>query len=252
MQGRWWWWGLMVVSLAGCGQSSLRNGAESKESLAQIYTNLGLAYMQQGDNGIALEKFLKALEQDADYADAHHYAASAYQQQGQLEKADQHYRRALRLDAENPMLQNNYGTFLCDRDQYPDAEKLFLDIAKNPRYATPELAYENAGLCALRQGDAQKAERHFRAALGINSKLPSALYQMALLMYDAEQPLSARAYLQRYSELAAPAPRSLWLGIKIERKLGDAQAVASYAARLKSDFPDTEEARLLRESEKNK
>ena len=250
MKGRWLWWGLMVMSLAGCGQSSLRNGAESKESLAQIYTNLGLAYMQQGNNDTALDKFLKALEQDADHADAHHYIASIYQQQGQLEKAEQHYQRALRLDAENPMLQNNYGTFLCERDQYPQAEKLFLDVAKNPRYNTPALAYENAGLCVLRARDAQKAERHFRAALEINSKLLGTLYQMALLMVNSGRPLPARAYLQRYSELVAPEPRSLWLGILIERKLGDAQAVANYSMRLKSNFPNTEEAQLLRESEK--
>lgn len=249
MKGR-WWWGLIVLSLAGCGQSSLRNGAGSQESLAQIYTNLGLAYIQQGNRETALEKFLKALEHDADYADAHHYIASIYQQQGQLEKADKHYHRALRLDADNPMLKNNYGTFLCDRDQFPQAEKLFLDVAKNPRYTTPELAYENAGLCSLRAGDVQKAERHFRAALGINSKLPGTLYQMALLMYNSARPLLARAYLQRYSELTVPASHSLWLGILIERKLGDKQAVANYAMRLRSNFPDTEEARLLRESEK--
>ena len=73
---------------------------------------------------------------------------------------------------------------------------------------------------------------------------------MALLMRNSERPLPARAYLQRYSELVAPEPRSLWLGILIERKLGDAQAVANYSMRLKSNFPNTEEARLLRESEK--
>ena len=96
----------------------------------------------------------------------------------------------------------------------------------------------------------QKAERHFRAALEINSKLPATLYQMALLMVNSGRYLPARAYLQRHSELAAPAPRSLWLGILIERKLGDAQAVANYSMRLKSNFPNTEEAQLLRESEK--
>ena len=250
MKGRWLWWGLIVLNLAGCGQSAVRHGSESKESLAQIYTNLGLAYMQQGNRETALEKFLRALEHDPDYPEAHHYIASVYQQQGLLEKAGQHYQRALQLDADNPMLRNNYGTFLCDRDKYPEAEKLFLEVARNPHYKTPELAYENAGLCAQRRGDAQQAERHFRAALEINSKLPGTLYQMALLTYNSERYLPARAYLQRFSELAAPVPHSLWLGIKIARKLGDRQAVAEYAARLKGDFPNTEEARLLRESER--
>lgn len=249
MKGRWLWWGLIVVSLAGCAQSSARHGSAPKESPAQIYTNLGLAYMQQDNPGIAQEKFLKALEFDPNYPTAHHYLANLYQQQGQIEKASQHYQRALQLDAENLMLQNNYGTFLCERNKYSEAEKLFLSVARNPRYQTPELAYENAGLCAQRSADTSKAEQYFRAALDINSRLPNSLYQMALLTYNTERYLPARAYLQRYSELVAPAPRSLWLGIKIERKLGDMQTVADYAMQLKNKFPNTEEARLLRESE---
>lgn len=250
MKGRWLLWGWVILGLTACGQSSVRPGHDQKESLAQIYTNLGLAYIQQGSRDIALEKLIKALEHDPDFPDAHHYIASVYQQQGQLEKAEQHYQRALRLDAENPMLQNNYGTFLCDRDKYLEAEKLFLSIAKNPQYKTPELAYENAGLCAQRSADLQKAERYFRAALDMNAKLPNALYQMAVLTYNTGRHLPARAYLQRYSELVSYTPQSLWLGIRIERKLGDAQAAANYAAQLKSNFPGAEEARLLRESEK--
>ncbi|NNG13883.1 MAG: type IV pilus biogenesis/stability protein PilW, partial [Gammaproteobacteria bacterium] len=42
--------------------------------------------------------------------------------------------------------------------------------------------------------------------------------------------------------------QGLWLGIQIERKMGDKDAVASYALSLRKQFPDSEEAHLLRES----
>ncbi|MCG8324683.1 MAG: type IV pilus biogenesis/stability protein PilW, partial [Thiotrichales bacterium] len=60
--------------------------------------------------------------------------------------------------------------------------------------------------------------------------------------------LSARGYLQRYTGSNSHNAGSLWLGIQIERALGDRDAEASYALLLRNNFPDSREARLLRES----
>jgi type IV pilus assembly protein PilF len=73
---------------------------------------------------------------------------------------------------------------------------------------------------------------------------------MAAISYEDAQYLPARAYLQRYLVVARHTARSLWLGIRIERKLGDVDAVASYALALSNRFPESDEARLLRESER--
>ena len=99
--------------------------------------------------------------------------------------------------------------------------------------------------------DIESAEAHFRAALQINPRIAAALFQMATISYDLERHLPARAYLQRYLEIGAHTPQSLWLGIRIERVLGDKDALASYALQLEKEHPDTEEARLLLEAEVN-
>ncbi|MDX1251262.1 MAG: type IV pilus biogenesis/stability protein PilW [Gammaproteobacteria bacterium] len=242
--------GALVLTLAACAPSPARKAAEQAESPAQAYTNLGLAYLQQGNRKLAVEKLQRALEADPDFPAAHHYIAEAYQQSGQMDKAEQHYQRAVKLDPSDPMLQNNFGAFLCGRGNYEGAEKQFLSAAKNPRYETPELAYENAGMCSQRVPDAQKAEQYFRAALEINAKLPGSLYQMAALNYDKKNYLPARAYLQRYLAVAPHTPQSLWLGVRIERELGDNATVAEYAKQLKNNFPAAEETRLLLETER--
>jgi type IV pilus assembly protein PilF len=54
--------------------------------------------------------------------------------------------------------------------------------------------------------------------------------------------------LQRYLEVGAHTAQSLWLGIRIERELGDRDALASYSLQLEKSYPDSEEARLLLES----
>ena len=72
---------------------------------------------------------------------------------------------------------------------------------------------------------------------------------MSQISYEKANYLSARAYLQRYLEISRHTSTSLWLGIKIERELGDKDALSSYILSLKNNFPDSIEAGLLLESE---
>jgi len=71
---------------------------------------------------------------------------------------------------------------------------------------------------------------------------------MAQVSALLERNLSARGYLQRYLEQAPHSAKTLWLGIRIERALGDENAVSSYALLLKANFPDSDETGLLLES----
>jgi type IV pilus assembly protein PilF len=42
-----------------------------------------------------------------------------------------------------------------------------------------------------------------------------------------------------------PNAQILWLGVRIERKLGDRNSEASYGAQLRRSFPDSREALLM-------
>jgi type IV pilus assembly protein PilF len=46
-------------------------------------------------------------------------------------------------------------------------------------------------------------------------------------------------------QAAAPTAEVLWLGVRIERALGDRQSEAIHAQQLRRLFPDTPEARQL-------
>lgn len=240
---------LAALLLAGCNQVRTRDPEGVPTTAAEINASLGLSYMQQGKNDVAMTRLKRALETEPDLFEAHHYIAVLYERLGQNDLAEQHYQRALRLDGQNASLQNNYGTFLCKQGRFADSERHFLDALKDPLYKTPDQTYENLGLCARQAGDVGKAEGYLRRALQLNRKLPESLLQMAQLEFEAKRHLQARAYLQRYLAVGAHTPETLWLGIRNERILGDKNAVASYALLLKRRFPDSEEARLLLESE---
>lgn len=228
---------LLTVLLIGCTSTSSRHAVTS-ETPAQANAQLGLAYLQQGNREAARDKLKKALELDPNLASAHHYSAELYRQLGQFDSSEQHYRRAVQLQPDDAMLRNNFGVLLCGRNKLQEAEEQFLAAIKDPFYKTPQLAYENAGLCALRKPDSAKAEQYFRAALRIDPNLANSLYEMAALEYGRERYLSARAFLERYFELAPATPESLRLGVRVERALGDARAAQVYADRLRQRFPD--------------
>ena len=239
----------LAVLLSACQSTGTpAQTAEEREKLAAVNAELGFQYLQQGEYEIAMQKRNKSLEADPNHVPAHNAFGLLHSALGQHDDAERAFQRALRLDPGNSAALNNYGQFLCRRQRYADGQRQFLKAVENPLYRYPAVAYSNAGTCAFEAGDLNAAETHFRAALERDPSLPQALLQMCDLSVRLERYLPARGYLQRYLEVARHTPRTLWLGIQLERALGDRNAVASYALRLEKNYPDSNETRLYLES----
>ena len=243
---------LVILALTGCQKTSdLKTGRGSAHNeAARLNTELGKAYIREKKYELALLKLKKALGQDPNYSIAHGTIAILYERLGQISKSDRHYRQALRLAPGNARIRNNYGAMLCRAGRFRAAEKQFMRAVKNPLYQHKEFALTNAGLCALREKNLKKAEAYFRNSLRYNSRFYLALFNMARLSYEQGFYLPARAFLQRYVEVARHSPTSLWLGYRIEKKLGNKNKTASYALLLRSKYPGSAETRKLLELEK--
>jgi type IV pilus assembly protein PilF len=76
--------------------------------------------------------------------------------------------------------------------------------------------------------------------------MPEAMLQLGDLAIDSGDATTALDFVQRYLAVNAPAPEVLWLGFRAERKLGDATAAAGYARRVQTEFPNSEQAQLMR------
>ena len=226
---------------------------ENKENFrsANAYVELGLGYLGQGRVEAALETLQKALAVKPDYAEAHSSIALAYGELQENEKAERHYQRALELSPKDGLIQNNYAVFLCSIGKPTEAEVYFLKAIRSRNYPTPAQALENLGVCALQIPDQKKAETYFRKALRVDPRLPMALLKMAQISVNKKNAMSGRAYLTRYQEVSALNAEGLWLGIQVEKVLGDSVAVRDYENRLHRYFPDSQELRLLLESQKN-
>jgi type IV pilus assembly protein PilF len=240
---------ILVLALAAC--STFPTGSENMQDkrIADTNIQLGIAYMRQGDNETALVKLHKALEADPNSATANGTLALLYENIGENDLAEKHFKTALRLSPKDPQTHNNYGQFLCRHGEYTQALEQFKIAASDPLYTGVAASLTNAGICAGKIPDAKQAEDYFRKALEHDKNFPYALLQMADLMYTQGKYLAARAYIQRFDGVSTPGAESLWLGVRIETALGDLSAAGNYALKLKNNFPNTVEAANLREWE---
>lgn len=242
----------LALTLAGCASTPGNEMSEAqRQKAAQTNTQLGMRYLQQGELQRSLDKLEKALRQDPDNANAHMAMAILQQRLEQPEKARDHYQQALELAPESPALLNNYGRFLCAQGDYDRAIEYFKRAGTNPLYQNPELAWSNAGVCALNAGNKEQAESFLLKALDKDPQFPMALFRMAELRYEAGHYMSARGFYQRYLAVAEQTPQSLWLGVRIENELGNEDAVASYSLLLRQKYPDSEQTRKLLEWQAN-
>ncbi len=225
-------------------QAPQANDAE----VAVANLKLGIGYMNEGLFEKALEKLNRARDAAPDYPPTYNTLGVLHQKLGYYDVAEENFKIAINLAPDYSSAMNNYGLLLCLTQRYEQADQLFLQAAHNPLYATPELAYNNAGTCALKNGQTERAEKYFLEALRRNPWVGPALIQMAEISYEQGNYMPARDYLNRYLRSSRQTSKSLWLGIQIERQLGDNDAVSSYALLLNNQYSESEEAELLQQS----
>ncbi len=240
---------LALLLLTACAAWFGPSSESPEANAAKLNLQLGVAYMQQGKFDVALEKLNKALLLNDRLPEAHNAIALLYEGTGQPTLAEQHFQRAIALDSNYTLATMNYAQFLCTHGRPSEGENRFLAVANSPPNGSAELAYKayaGAAVCALAASDRRRADSYLRKALELRPDGASALYQLANLYYADGDYLKARAFLQRYHTQAGYSPESLWLGLSIEDKLGNAPLRQEYTDLLLSKFADSDAARRLK------
>lgn len=229
---------------AGSGVATTQVDSESRQR-ARAFTNLAGAYFSRAQYKIALDELRKAITADSRYGPAYNIYGLVYMELGEDKLAGENFRRAIELDQSDSDARNNYGQFLCSRGRYDEGLEQFSAALRNPLYAQPEQAMANAGICAEKKGDLALAEANLQKSLKLQPDSPNAIIKLAGLHFRQGRLMEAQRLLGRHAELAPPTAESLWLGVRLERRLGDRAQEAAYGLQLRKRFPDSEEARLL-------
>lgn len=238
----------LSLLLSACGSTGETRTGEKSDGRKAAETNaaLGRQYFDRKQYEIALEKLKRAVAFDPTYAPAHSMLGVLYETLGEMNKAGEEYKLAVRYDPEDGDVNNNYAVYLCGKGNYKEADRHFETALKDPFYNTMYVAAGNAGLCALNNNDLDKAELYLRQSLEYDQKYSQALLPMAQISYRKQDFLRARAFLQRFESAGKINSESLYLGYLIESELGDEKSAIQYRENLMDQFPSSAQAAKLR------
>jgi type IV pilus assembly protein PilF len=256
---------LIATLLAGCaategGGSAARqdDGVRSRDpdtgvvgemrdarTRAKAHADLAGAYFELGNLGVALEEARIAMQADPGYAPAYNVLGLVNMELKDNAAADANFRRGLQLAPQEPDLNHNYGWFLCQTGREEQSIQWFLNAIRNPLYQTPAKSFAAAGRCLVKRNPTEAAS-YFDRALRLDPNSLQALLPYAELLYRRGQLEEAKVLVMRFNRLVPDGtPESLWLGVRIERKLGDRLAEATLANQLRRRYAGSTEYQSL-------
>lgn len=249
-------WCLAFALLAGCAAAprpegpqvesgTITGSSSDPRNRARIRTELAAAYYGRGNMNVALEELRLAVAADPDFAVAHGMFGLVYMELRENALAQSSFQRALRLAPDDPDINHNYGWFLCQTGREGESIAHFMRALRNPLYANPARSWSAAGICEMRGGNLKAADGYLQRALGIDANQPAAILQLAQLRYRQGSLEEARKLVARHAKLVEPSAESLWLALRIERRLGQRTDELSYANQLRRRFPQSQEAQAL-------
>jgi type IV pilus assembly protein PilF len=243
--------GLAVIAVAVTGCASHRRAEKHKDDASDYNTQLGIAYMRQGDIPLAKEKLDRALKENPDNPKVHSARAMLFDRMSLTAEADSEYQTALHLAPNDPDVSNNYAVYLCQIGRPDDGVRRFEAVARNALYRTPWVAYTNAGVCLRRAKRDPDAAKNFKQALQLRPNFSEAAYQLADLQFGSGNVADARAVIDTYLGAFEETPDLLLLGVRIAHAQNDRVGVLLYSRKLRLDFPSSAQAKALADLEHN-
>ena len=199
----------------------------------------GVIAYQAGQPQLATELIAKAIVQQNNMALFHCNLGEMFRQQGRLEEAIRHGRRAVALDPAMTMALGNLGIALYDTAQYDEAEACHLRALELVPGALQSL--NNMGSIQRSRGDKKAAAEWYRKALAVQPEFLDSLSNLGAVLVEDEHAEEAAPFLERALQLRAAYPEALCnLGLvrlKMDR-LDEATALFRRSLELKPRYPE--------------
>lgn len=252
-----WSWvllAMMVLLMMGCASSGSSVGTvprtESDQTdadrRASVRMELASGYFARGQFSTALDEIKQALAVKPDMREAINLRGLVYASMGELPLADESFKRALSLYPNDPDTLHNYGWLLCQQQRWTAADVQFdLALAQN-NYRAPARTLLAKGVCEARAGRMVEAERSLAKAFEFDPASPAVAVNLAEVLYRNKQLDRARFYIRRVNAQPEQSnAQSLWLELRIERRLGNSVAVDDLSQQLRRRHAQSQETQAL-------
>lgn len=243
--------GVLGTTLTGCAtppaqETSLADVVTpSQESdarrRARIRLQLASSYYEEGKTEVALDELKQVLAADPTFSDAYNLRGLIYMRLGENAQAEDSFKRALALNPRDADAHHNYGWLQCELGRYPEAARSFEQALANPLYGSRSKTLMAQGICYARAGRLAEAERQLARSYELDAGNPITGYNLANLLFRRGEYERAQFYIRRLNNSELANAESLWLGIKVERRMNDPLAMGQLAEQLRKRFPNSRE-----------
>lgn len=231
---------LLLCSCQGGLQDS-RTSRAKKLEIANINTQLGISYMQNQRYDDAEDKLTRAIKKDPRNIDALNAMALLKSRTNQKELANYYFRRALKSEPNNPIVNNNYGQYLCSNSSFAQGINYLKTASENYKKNAKSIAFFNAGICAKMMGELDMAISYMKQAINKSPNYVNGIVELSSLMVMKQDYQQAANLLERFNKLSMPTSLSLYTGYLISKKKGQTNESKRLRILLKNLFPFSKE-----------
>jgi type IV pilus assembly protein PilF len=202
-------------------------------------------YFGRGQFSTALDEIKQALAARPDLPDAFSLRGLVYSAMGETRLAEESFQRALQLVPSDGGTMHNYAWFLCQQGRYAESEAQFNKALAQPQYRDIVRTYLAQGVCQARAGRWAEAERTLSRSYELDPANPATAFNLAEVLLRRGELERARFYVRRINAVAdQSSAQSLWLAARIERRLGNIDAMQDHGRQLRDRFPQAPETLL--------
>ena len=216
------------------------------ERRARVRLELAGLYFGRGQNDTALDEIKTALAAKPDMPEAYGLRGLVYASLGDARQAEENFLRALQLAPNEGNTMHSYGWFLCQERRYPEAEVQFEKALVQPQYRDGVRTYLAQGVCQARSGRWPEAERTLSRSYELDPSNPLTAFNLSEVLLRRGELERARFYVRRINAVPDQvSSQSLWLAARIDRRLGNFDALQDHGRQLRERFPQSPELLLF-------
>lgn len=225
---------LLRLGRNGEAAAALRRALRIEDDLLEAQTNLSDALYRLGDRAGSIAALQEAIRLSPGSAAANLNLASILldgkgDAQGDFDRVQFHFERAVRTDPESAVARYNYGRALAARKRDREAEAQLNEAVRlDRRFAE---AWVSLGLLRARAGRREEAISFYREALRANPELAAAHFDLALALLVTGKVSEAR---EHFESVIRAAPNDYEARLYLGRILLDTGEYASALMNLRT------------------
>jgi len=238
--------GAGATASASRGEIITESDETEERKRARIRVELALGYFQQGKTNIALDEIKLAIAADPAFSDAYSLRGLIYMALKDDAIAEESFNKALTIKAHDPNVLHNLGWLKCQQAAYSQSFAYFEQVLADPTYAGRAKTLMALGLCQIKAGLIKEAEASLLKSYEYDPGNPVTGYNLSKILFQNKSLTRAQFYIRRLNNTELANAESLWLGIKVERQLGNTQAAEQLASQLEKRYSQSSEAAAYR------